>query len=428
MSGELLSRLIAVLMERGVVSGENEEALSGVIATPHGPLLFGASPVLTSEGEGPSRGAMVMARLVDDTLIGEWRELLQGRFVLLDWSAAARELGDGEEDALVAAHELVRKRHGEMTGYGRLLDYAGRPAYLIRAETEQAVYAQGRTTLAVLSALLFIALLLFAALTVGLLERSVLSRLTRLDRAVARIDDRGGDKEVAAIAAADDDEVSRLAGTVDAMVGELARSLHEKEVLLREIHHRVKNNMQVISSLLNMQAAGFDDERTRHALNESRDRVRAMALVHEKLYRTERFARIDFAEYLRSLTAAIAHSAGALAERVRIDYELEPVEVELDAAIHCGLVTNELITNAFEHAFPDGREGTLRIVLCRSDEGRVELTVADDGVGLGDRAEASDSLGLRLVTNLVERQLKGELRIESEGGSVFHIRFDEAAV
>ncbi|GAB6043901.1 sensor histidine kinase [Endothiovibrio diazotrophicus] len=428
MVGETLARRATeALVARNFTAAENEESLSGLVSTSHGALMFGASPILSSANEGPNRGAMVMARLIDPALLKQWQELLQGKFALFDWNRAAEELSAGEIKELTRLPELISRRGGEMVGYGRLLDVDGNPAYLIRVEPQQAVYAQGRITLEMLSALLFAALALFAVTIALLLKRSLLSRLERLDRAVGRMGDAEGEREVRAIAAAADDELGRLAGSVDAMVGELSRSLREKEVLLREIHHRVKNNMQVISSLLNMQADGIDDPHTCQALRESRDRVRSMALVHEKLYRTEQFSRLDFAEYLRSLTAAIARSSGALAERVEIRFELEPVELELDTAVYCGLVTNELITNAFEHAYPGGRAGVLRIALRRAGDGAIELVVADDGCGLPEELAVGESatLGLRLVTNLVERQLGGELRIGRDGGSRFHIRFHE---
>ena len=429
-SEELLRRLTELLVTKGVNGVEREEPALGVLATPHGPLLFGASPVLTSEGEGPNRGVLVMARLLDPALIAQWRELSQGAFDIVPWSHVREALTPPEAEALLSRGEAVRKVGGEMVGYGRIIDYRGEPAYLIRAESQQAVYAQGRATLGVLSTLLFTALLLFAAMAIGLLERSVLSRLVRLDRAVAHVrqhEARG--EEVAQVAAEGSDEVSRLAGTIDAMVADLAGSLHEKEVLLREIHHRVKNNMQVISSLLNMQADSVDDAGTRQALKESRDRVRSMALVHEKLYQSSGFARLDFGGYLRGLTAAIANANGSIAERVAIDYELEPLEVELDTAVYCGLVTNELISNAFEHAFPLNVPGRLRITLRREGERGVELEVGDDGAGLpeGLRIHGATTLGLRLITNLVERQLGGELTVESgpEGGATFRVRFTE---
>ncbi|WP_459870927.1 histidine kinase dimerization/phosphoacceptor domain -containing protein [Endothiovibrio diazotrophicus] len=210
---------------------------------------------------------------------------------------------------------------------------------------------------------------------------------------------------------------------------QVRRSLGEKEVLLREIHHRVKNNMQVISSLLSMQGQYVDDEETRRVLEDSRSRVRSMALVHEKLYQTEDFSRIDFADYLRGLVSNVVGAYAHGGRRIALHYDLEPLGLGLDVAIPCGLITNELISNAVKYAFPE-RNGEIRVALHRCDfDGApgIELVVADDGIGLppGFDCENAPSLGLRLVTQLTRHQLRGRVVIDLERGSEFRVLFPE---
>jgi PAS domain S-box-containing protein len=183
----------------------------------------------------------------------------------------------------------------------------------------------------------------------------------------------------------------------------LQASLAEKVVLLQEVHHRVKNNLQVISSLLSLQGSHLDDPRAREVVRDSQHRVRSIALLHESLYQTSDFAHLDVGEYLRRLAASLVRTYGA-GGRPRLVVETEPVRVELEAAVPLGLIVNELATNALKYAFPDGRPGTLRIHL-GATPGGFKLTVADDGVGLppGFDPHTSPSLGLHIVRTLAEQ-------------------------
>ncbi len=208
-------------------------------------------------------------------------------------------------------------------------------------------------------------------------------------------------------------------------------SLKEKEILLREIHHRTKNNMQVISSLLNLQSEYIKDESYIVMLNESRNRIAAMALVHEKLYRSQNLADIDLNDYIESLTSGLFAFYGISKSRITLKLGVQNVSVELETAIPCGLIINELVSNALKHAFPDGKEGELSIQLSKitSKDAAIEyhLTIKDDGVGIPEdlNIEKVKSLGLQLVTNLVEHQLQGSLVINRTGGTEFRIKFAE---
>jgi two-component sensor histidine kinase len=202
-------------------------------------------------------------------------------------------------------------------------------------------------------------------------------------------------------------------------------SLQEKEVLLQEIHHRVKNNLQVISSLLNLQANRLEEPRALDALRDSRSRVRSMALVHEKLYQSPDLARIDFADYTRALTRSLFSSYQAHPQGIAVRSQIDDVFLSIDRAIPCGLILSELVSNALKHAFPDGRSGEITIGL-HVQEGNKVLTVADNGVGLPAEIDVQHrgSLGLQLV-NTLTTQLDGTLTLDREGGTTFKVTFPE---
>jgi len=214
---------------------------------------------------------------------------------------------------------------------------------------------------------------------------------------------------------------------------QLEGSLKEKEALLKEVHHRVKNNLQVISSLLNLQAEFTEDRLALETLNQTRNRVRSMALIHEKLYQSGDLARIDFAEYVRGLTSQLFRAYGLDANALAIVVEVSDVLLGIDEAIPCGLIVNELISNSLKHAFPalrdqaraaKGPPGEIRICLCLGEDGKYSFVVSDNGIGFpkGLDFRNTPSLGLQLVTMLVE-QLQGSIELRSDGGTEFRITF-----
>jgi PAS domain S-box-containing protein len=200
------------------------------------------------------------------------------------------------------------------------------------------------------------------------------------------------------------------------------RSLDEKELLLKEVHHRVKNNLQIISSLLNLQLNVITNKETREMVRESQNRVRSMALIHEKLYQSGNLGRISLEEYLRSLTRELFRSYGASGVNLRM--EVEEIRLDVDTAIPCGLMVNELVSNALKYAFPDGKEGEILVKCAQVSRDRVALTVADNGAGLPEDVErkAGESLGFQLV-HLLVKQLRGTLDIVRGGGTTFQVTF-----
>jgi two-component sensor histidine kinase len=226
------------------------------------------------------------------------------------------------------------------------------------------------------------------------------------------------------------DETGTLLGAVNVLVditerkqaeSKLQASLHEKEVLLKEIHHRVKNNLQVIASLLYLQSHQLKDPEDLALFEDTQNRVKSMALVHESLYRTSDLARFNFAHYIESLTAHLSQSHVTESSGISIEMHLDEVVLDVDTAIPCGLILNELITNALKYAFPDGRSGSIHIML-RAAADRVTLCVRDTGIGLPASLDFrhTESLGLQLVGMMTE-QLGGTLALTCEGGTTFTV-------
>jgi PAS domain S-box-containing protein len=202
----------------------------------------------------------------------------------------------------------------------------------------------------------------------------------------------------------------------------LQTSLHEKETLLKEIHHRVKNNLQVISSLLNLQSNSIESRETRELVRESQNRVRSMALIHEKLYQSENLAEVNFAEYLRNLTRDLFRSYGA--GGVALKLQTEEIRLDVDTAVPCGLIVTELVSNALKYAFPQGKGGDLHISFAQISRERLALTVTDNGIGLPKEIDPRNpkTLGLQLVGMLVN-QLHGTLDVVADGGTTFMVTF-----
>ncbi len=204
-------------------------------------------------------------------------------------------------------------------------------------------------------------------------------------------------------------------------------SLTEKEVLLQEIHHRVKNNMMVITSLLSLQSRKFMDGTHREMFNESINRIKAMSMIHEKLYKSEDLARVDFKNYISEMVKEMYHSYGVEANRVILETSIEEIKLGLDTAIPFGLIVNELVSNALKHAFPGDLKGTIKVSM-RHRNGSNELIVSDNGIGMPEKLDIDniDSLGINLVKSLT-RQIKGEVDIIRNTGTEVKITFKERA-
>ena len=203
-------------------------------------------------------------------------------------------------------------------------------------------------------------------------------------------------------------------------------SLNEKEILLREVHHRTKNNMQVMSGLLDLQASSTGNPELIEMLNESQRRIRAMTLVHEKLLSSKDFARIDLADYVRSLSRELFQAHNIRSGRVDLIIQADSaVYVDINRATPCGLILNELISNVFKHAFPGDEPGKLEIIIRETKNAEIDIVVRDDGLGLPADIDIHQpySVGLHLVNGLAVHQLGGQIEVRRETGTEFRIIF-----
>ncbi len=201
-------------------------------------------------------------------------------------------------------------------------------------------------------------------------------------------------------------------------------SLKEKELLLREIHHRVKNNMQIISSLLKLQSAYIKDKKYSDIFKESQNRIISMSLIHEKLYQSKDFAKIDTKGYIKELVNGLVQSY-EVPGRIKININVDIVSLGINTAVPCGLLINELVSNSVKYAFPDGRTGEIKISLHPIEDNKIELIVSDNGIGIPENIDfrKTNSWGLRLITILAENQLHGEINLDRNKGTEFRIIF-----
>jgi two-component sensor histidine kinase len=205
---------------------------------------------------------------------------------------------------------------------------------------------------------------------------------------------------------------------------ELERRVQEKDILLSEIHHRVKNSLQVVSSLLSLESARIHDPSIVEMLLNTQNRIRSMALIHQTLYQSKDFARVDFHAFLLSFVPTLIQSFSVRPEQISLVIHVAEVKLPIDAAIPCGLIVNELISNALKHAFPDGRKGTIQICVTHDRDNHATLSVSDDGIGVPDdfSFEHSNTLGVQLVY-LLAGQLAGTATVARSARTSFVVRF-----
>jgi len=206
----------------------------------------------------------------------------------------------------------------------------------------------------------------------------------------------------------------------------LKTSLKEKDVLLKEIHHRVKNNLQIISSLLKLQGRHTTDVQSTEMFKDSHDRITAMALIHEQLYQSKDLSNIDFGTYISNLANSLLRSFGQESRRIRVDTESNGIFFGIDVAVSCGLIINELVSNSLKYAFPAHEEGVISITTRLVNKNTIDMVIGDDGIGIPEDLDFrnTETFGLQLITGLVEHQLAGEIEINRSVGTEFRIRFE----
>lgn len=206
---------------------------------------------------------------------------------------------------------------------------------------------------------------------------------------------------------------------------QLKKSLKEKEILLSEVHHRVKNNMQIISSLLKMQAYNITNEEAINCLQDSRNRVKSMSLIHDRIYKSKDFASVEIERYIRDIASYFYRSYSIDPNRVVLRIEAKGIDLNLNTAIPCGLIINELLSNSLKYAFPDQRKGIINITIVDKKKDKYLMSFSDNGIGLPANYESLEAkhLGLKIVNDLTA-QLHGELTIKNINGATFEILFE----
>lgn len=231
------------------------------------------------------------------------------------------------------------------------------------------------------------------------------------------------------------DEEGKIVGSVHVarditqrikMENDLKKALKDKNMLMKEIHHRVKNNLTIMSSLLNLQSRYIEDESTRAIFKDSQSRVKTMALIHEKLYRSGNLKLLNMKEYIEELSRDLSNIHLSNHDNVDLVLDLENIMLDVDTAIPLGLIINELLTNSVKHAFPENQKGTINVNFRKEEDGELLLEVKDNGKGLPSnfKIENSDSLGLRLIHSLTD-QIHGQIEVDGSQGAHFSIKFRE---
>ncbi|MBM4445456.1 MAG: HAMP domain-containing protein [Chloroflexi bacterium] len=532
----------------------SDSSVTGILALQDNTLLVQSYPLVADTDFGPLEGRVLFVRFLDDTEIARLAEQthLSLSLTRLDNPDMPGDFREVEAVLSVEAPTVVSPLNSDSAaGYGLLTDIYGDPALIMKAEVPRDIYREGQTTVIWLMVFLMTVSVVFALVTILLINRLLLARLFTVSSSISKI--RGSGDLSKRVPEHGKDELSDLGANINGMLSSLQQSQREflqseaqntalvnaipdtmfrmnkngvlldakaigrgnkkpglrrhshvdrkpsieyemlsieveqrglphvlraletgetqvfefpltfdhtatnyearvaisgrdealimvrniterrevedarkKEVLLKEIHHRVKNNLQVISSLLYLQSKRVDDQRLMEMFNESSNRIKSMSLIHQKLYQSQNAATVDFAEYIRDLTDALFTSYGVRRDMVRLTQQIDGIILNVDTAIPCGLIVNELVSNSLKYAFPDGKQGQIVVTMRKDGGGRFTLVVSDTGIGLPrdfDHRE-SPSLGLKLVHSLVE-QLGGTIEVYRQGGTEFRITFRE---
>jgi two-component sensor histidine kinase/sensor domain CHASE-containing protein len=409
-----------------------DSVVTGILRLPASTALVASRPIVTSRYEGPIAGTLIMGRYLDAAQIAEVSYRTRLEISLgrpddtppdADFQQALAALSSDQPIFIQPAHDQT------ISGYFLLNDLAGDPALIIRVDSDRSIYQRGQDTLGYLVLSVTFVGVLIGAIILFILEKNVLARLSALTQSVWTVG-RSGDRSARVSLPHGEDELWQLAITINEMLESLQHSetqLHQSKVLLQEVHHRIKNNLQVISSLLTLQALSINDDRVVQLLNDSQHRIEAIALVHDKLYSTTRLSLVDVGEYTRSLIDKLKASMIS-ANSVHVSVKADPMILEVDRAVPIGLILSELITNALKYAFPNGKPGEISIELRAIGDEQYTIIVRDNGVGFPEDLDIhqATSLGLQLVTGLT-KQLDGTVEVRRERGTIFEITFASAA-
>jgi len=422
---------------------EPQDSYSGIVLLPEGNLLISSYAIMNSDGEGPVRGTLIFGRYLDQAELLRLASITHMSLTLhrLDNEQLPDDfkvvLPSFSPDKKIIVQPL---KGGRVAGYTIFNDTKGSPALILRVDLPREIYNQGRMSVNYFLILLISVTLIFSSISIILIEKQVLSRILRLNKDVTQI--KKSKNPSGHVVVEGKDEISYLSMSINDMLEtlkhyrdhleelvevrtlQLNKSLQEKEVLLREIHHRVKNNMQVVSSLLLLQTQNIEDQKYINIFNDSNNRILSIALIHEKLYQSRDFESIDVKDYINELASNLLNSYGRT-DNVKLDINVENVTLDIDKSVPCGLIINELLMNSLKYAFPDGRKGTIKITFKPKDNNMLQLTISDDGIGIAKDLDIRNTktLGLNLVIQLAESQLNGEIILLRDRGTEFQINF-----
>jgi len=402
-----------------------ESSISGIMMIPEGPILIASNPIITSDHNGPIRGTLIMGSFLDIETLSNITHLslsfrqINGQNNIDYWSEI--QMLSKEKPILIqpSNNEII-------AGYELLDDIEGNPAIVLKAEMPRGIHKQGENTMWYLVLSIIGAGLVFGLVTLLLLEKNVLSRLAFLSSNVSAIGASGNHS--LRVSMPGKDELSNLANVINGMLEELEKAEEEnkKQLLLKEIYHRVKNNLQIIISLLNLQSQKTRDRNVIEILTDSQNRIRSMALIHERLYKSKDMSGINIKEYIQDLANNLFHSYGVHSDRIKLKIDIEDIIMNLDTATPCGLIVTELVSNSLKHAFPEEKKGELIIKLKSDNYKNFTLIVKDNGIGFPKDLDfrKTNTLGMQLVTGLVG-QLKGTIDLDQSSGTEFKIIFKE---
>jgi len=406
-------------------------SIKGIIILPEGPMIIASKPIITSKHEGPIKGTIIMGRFLDTEEIGQLSRIIHLSLNLSlfhnpntpDISSAIKELTTEKPIFIQPMNSDV------MAGYLLLNDIEGNPAIVIKAEMPRGIHKQGENTMRYLMIFIIGSGLVFGIVILLLLEKNVLSRLAFLSSNVSSIGKTGN--HAMRISLTGNDELSNLANDINSMLEQLEKAdkAKTKQLLLKEIYHRVKNNLQIVISLLNLQSQKTKDQKVIEIFKDSQNRIKSMALIHEKLYKSKDLAGINFKEYINDLVNNLFRSYGINSSRIIPKIDIEDTIMNLDTATPCGMIVTELVSNSLKHAFPAERKGDILIKLTSDNKGMFKLVVQDNGIGFPEdiNFHKTDTLGMQLVTSLVG-QIKGTIELVKNNGTEFSIVFKEKNV
>jgi two-component sensor histidine kinase/sensor domain CHASE-containing protein len=402
-----------------------ESNISGIMILPEGPILIASNPIITSEHEGPIRGTLIMGSFLDIEQLSRITHLSLSFRQIND----QKNIDDYPEIQMFSKEKpiLIQPSNDEIiAGYALLDDIEGNPAIVLKAEMPRGIHHQGENTMWYLVLSIIGAGLVFGLVMLLLLEKNVLFRLASLSSNVSAIGASGNHS--LRVSMPGEDELSNLATVINGMLEELEKAEEEnkKQLLLKEIYHRIKNNLQIVISLLNLQSRQTKDRKVIEIITDSQNRLRSMALIHERLSKSKDLSGINIKEYIQDLANNLFHSYGVHTGRIEVKIDIDDIMMNLDTATPCGLIVTELVSNSIKHAFPEGKKGELLIKLKSDNYKNFTLIVKDNGIGFPKDLDfrKTNTLGMQLVTGLVN-QLKGTIDLDQSSGTEFKIIFRE---